>query len=315
MKLNLKTALTGSAATIALLAASSANASGYYLGVFGGWSTMEDSFNVGFSTSGFDATATFTQTDTGYTGTGSTSHFFSTAFTLKYTAASRTSAITTNNSFDDGWVVGAALGWDFGNGWRTELEAAYRSHDLNSTGSLAGTRYYSYYFTRFYSYTANHLTGTGTTTSTLGFTTWTNTVTANNFGAKGDLETWSFMFNLWHDFDFGDSPLHPFVGGGIGFAHATLSYDITQNVPLGTNPALFGTQVSYRGNGEATDWGFAYQVGAGLGYDLGNGMTLSAQYRYFNTGAMDLSLADQIEVNLESHNFLIGVNIPLGGGM
>jgi len=44
-------------------------------------------------------------------------------------------------------------------------------------------------------------------------------------------------------------------------------------------------------------------------------MMLSAQYRYFNTGAMDLSRADQIEVNLESHNFLVGLNIPLGGGM
>ena len=48
-----------------------------------------------------------------------------------------------------------------------------------------------------------------------------------------DLETWSFMYNIWYDFDFGDSPIRPFVGGGIGFAHASLDFDINENWSVG----------------------------------------------------------------------------------
>ena len=45
-----KNALLASSAAAALMAASSANASGYYVGLFGGFSTMEDSFDVSTST-------------------------------------------------------------------------------------------------------------------------------------------------------------------------------------------------------------------------------------------------------------------------
>jgi opacity protein-like surface antigen len=236
-----------------------------------------------------------------------------------------------NQGFDDGFVVGGAIGWNFGNGWRTELEVAYRKNDLSdgrATGGFSrdyyhwdgGTNLYTY---ATYSYHVKTYVGLNTVTRTgtipmFSITGKTGTAKSHTSGTfsgttSGQLETWSFMFNLWHDFNFGDSPLHPFVGAGIGFAEANLNFKM-----VGTgiaNPyGIGGTTLSYAGNGEASDWGFAYQVGAGLGYDLGNGMMLSAQYRYFNTGEMDLSLADQISVNLESHNFLVGLNVPLGGG-
>jgi opacity protein-like surface antigen len=356
MKLNMKSILTGSAATIALVAASQANASGYYVGLFGGWSTLEDSFDVSTSTAGkknvFNSTTSSTQlfyskstaptgTSTtktyfvGYTGSGAPyldtntnvhtyggtanyhtdMHFFASG---SATLAKRATAMASRNSFDDGWVVGGSMGWDFGNGWRTELEAAYRANDVDARS--IGTSVRTYVFTTYLSHTDMHYSGpAGSQTSSVLYQyTKTNVSTVTNSitgpaNIDGDLTTWSFMFNVWYDFDFGDSPLHPFIGGGIGFAHANLDYKVTATgIP---NPySLFGTSFAYRGNGEASDWGFAYQIGAGLGYDLGNGMMLSAQYRYFNTGAMDLSLADQIEVNLESHNFLVGLNIPLGGG-
>jgi len=125
------------------------------------------------------------------------------------------------------------------------------------------------------------------------------------------------MANVWYDFDMGDSPIKPFVGGGIGFAHATLDYNLTANTGISNSAyGLFGTGgYAYAGNGEESDWGFAYQLGAGIGYDLGNGLMLSAQYRYFNTSGMDLSPGGQIDVDLESHNFLVGISVPIGGGM
>jgi len=373
MKLNLKSVLTGSAATVALVAASSASASGYYIGLFGGISTMEDDFTVATSTAGGSSTSagtTFAVTygvfltntlwsnatwDTRPNYNGTTYYKNSNKYTItaigsetgltgesgiglittfnSLTVGARSTAFGVTQGFDDGFVVGGAIGWDFGNGWRSELEVAYRNHDLEDASvqgsfSRAYTHYdtlKSYYYFATYQYTAITYVGLNTITRTgyifaNSFTTQSGksnfgTTGAVNGSAGGELDTWSFMMNVWYDFDFGDSPIHPFIGGGIGFAHAALDFNMGVTGLPNTLAGLFGTTASYRGNGEATDWGFAYQAGAGLGYDLGNGMMLSAQYRYFNTGAMDLSLADQIEVNLESHNFLVGLNIPLGGGM
>jgi len=365
MKLNLKTVLTGSAATVALMAASSASASGYYIGLFGGISTLEDDFDLSTSTSSATSTTSATVKGTSYIsslgidtawslatfdtlqGYSGTSVGTQTGFTgnigltnylgrTNVTYAARSTSFGANNvGFDDGFVLGGAIGWDFGNGWRNELEVAYRNNDIadsriTTSFSRAYTHYDYMYYQRtrgVYFYTRqtyvglNTLTTTGiqvlkTQTSASGTTSFVTTGSGVNGSVTGDIESWSFMYNIWHDFDFGDSPIHPFIGGGIGFVNATMSVDMTTAGSL-TNPyTIFGTGgYSYRGNGEASDWGFAYQLGAGLGYDFGNGMMLSAQYRYFNTGAMDLSLRDQIEVNLESHNFLVGLNIPLGGGM
>jgi len=379
MKLDLKSVLTGSAATIALVAASSANASGYYIGLFGGISSMEDSFTVTTATSSTSTTSSTSGGGLNFLGfvgattasslsisgtkgptwdtaqnplvdtagtigttTGATGLYGIGFSTLRYSvtnAARSTTFGASSVGFDDGWIVGAAIGWDFGNGWRSELEAAYRSHDVDSsaingsfsrayTGYAFGYNsvlYMTYTYTRLTYVGVNTVTKTGTFTYTNAFSSSSTTGSfstgtsgaGRNGNVDGDLETWSFMFNVWYDFDFGDSPIKPFVGAGIGFAHASLDFDMTTAGSLPTSGyGFFGSGgYGYRGNGESTDWGFAYQLGAGLGYDLGNGMTLSAQYRYFNTGAMDLSLADQIEVNLESHNILVGLNVPLGGGM
>ncbi len=257
------------------------------------------------------------------------------------TYANRSTVFSANHDFDDGFVVGGSIGWDFGNGWRNELEVAYRQNEV-SAGAIGWTSAHGYTHYDNIGYSGTYLFATGVTFLTyVGLNTLTTTSVQNLTGSSwatgksafgstdagaaggsidGELETWSFMYNIWHDFDFGDSPIHPFIGGGVGFAHARLQYNMTGLTATGiaTTTGIFGTTASisgYRGNGEETDWGFAYQIGAGLGYDFGNGMMLSAQYRYFNTGAMDLSLQDQIEVNLESHNFLVGLNIPLGGGM
>lgn len=335
MHSRLKLVLTSGAAGAALLAASSANASGYYLSLFGGWSTMEDEFSVVTTTTSSTSTKTsfasfYRPNPQCYYGLFGASVLgdVCTTYGASTTSGSRSTVFGSSNSLDDGWVLGAALGIDFDNNWRAELEVAYRSHDLEGRAAAAYVRYYytrtSFGYGTFYNYYVN---GTGATTVDQGygspfysgFTSGTGTTTiAGTVAAKadGDLEAWSFMVNVWYDFDMGDSPLHPFVGGGIGFTHATLDYNLRAGTGIPNSYSLFGTGgYAYAGNGEESDWGFAYQLGAGVGYDLGNGVMLSAQYRYFNSGGLDLSPGGQIEVDLESHNFLVGISFPIGGGM
>ena len=45
------------------------------------------------------------------------------------------------DTLDEGFVVGAALGMDFQDGWRFELEAAYRQYDIGDNHQLSGTQY------------------------------------------------------------------------------------------------------------------------------------------------------------------------------
>ncbi len=158
----------------------------------------------------------------------------------------------------------------------------------------------------------------------------------------GEASTWSFMANVWYDFA-NDGPFTPFVGAGIGFAQMSFDHSLSWStavptsflfsmsttLPLGTANTAKGTvtgtnitgstTVAIGGSGTRTfslnysvdndDWAFAYQFGAGVAYDVGNGMSLSAQYRYFGTGEFDFG--PQTAFSAESHNFIVGLTIPL----
>lgn len=108
---------------------------------------------------------------------------------------------------------------------------------------------------------------------------------AKAFGVKvpasGDLDIWAGMINGFYDFDMGgDSAWVPSIGGGIG-----LSYGETNDVVIGGVSAA---------DDDGTD--FAWQVGGGLRYRFAGGMSVGADYRYF-----------QVESNagIELHKALI----------
>lgn len=359
-EMKLKSVLTTSAAAAALLAAGSANAAGYYLGLFGGISTWEDDFNPRIYTASSSA-GTFviplggplylTTTD-GKGGGPKTSKNSYVGYTLQVykglttvkTQTSKTatatwgpytgvfgvgiryasftfSSLTWNEGVDDGWVIGAALGWDFGTGFRTELELAYRSNDIdsNANGSFYqfASSYYAYaygivtYVTPvfgFYYYMATFPTKSAT--NVIVSNTGTTTTVTGVMQTSGDIETWSLMANLWYDFNLGDSPIVPFIGGGIGLAQVNMDYQALVYMPANSTTASASGFYLY--TADTDDFAFAYQVGAGLGFNFGNGMMLSAQYRYFATGEVQLGRQDQFSGNVESHNFLLGLNIPLG---
>ncbi len=379
--MKLKSVLSTSAAAVALLAAGSANASGYYIGLFGGISTWEDDFNPVLGTtyagggtfwlnfgSFYDTTSNTYHSPTGngpkysantyvgytlptkngtYVSKSATGTWgpYTGAFGLGIVYASYTgSSISWQEGADDGWVIGASLGWDFGTGFRSELEIAYRSNDIEGGASQSwsyGTSYYLafaygiitaqsnvfgfYYYGQIFPTSKAVSVAVGTTTgyqtSPVAPATYTNTGQFN-ISTDGELETWSLMANLWYDFNLGDSPITPFIGGGIGIAQVGLEYTAQVYAPFAIStgvPFLTSTTTAsslYANyNVDDDDYAFAYQLGAGLGFNFGNGMMLSAQYRYFATGEVQLGAMDQFSGNVEAHNFLVGLNIPLGGGM
>jgi len=88
-------------------------------------------------------------------------------------------------SFDTGFVLNAAFGYAYDNGFRAELEYGFRANDLDKAD---GT---DYYLGDPYSYSES---------------------------LSGDVITNSFMVNGFYDFA-PRSPVSPFVGAGIGFAN------------------------------------------------------------------------------------------------
>ncbi len=287
--MKLKTALASGAAALALVASQSASAEGYYLGVFGGWATFGDELNFNLGTS-FTGKTTQTTTSAGFT-------------TYLYASIVGAYGAGWSDDFDNGWVIGAALGYDFGGGWRGEIEAAFRSFDIDN-----GAKVNFAYTGTLYTYSRAVPTGVGTTTTSPVATYSTSISTNLNAISDGDVAVWSFMGNLWYDFDLGDSPIVPFIGGGVGMAQLDVSYRINVAIPIVTLPSYstFSTTISYGAQGD--DWVFAYQFGAGLGYQFDGGGMLSAQYRYFGTGEADIGTSS---LKAESHNFLVGLNFPL----
>ena len=378
--MDLKKILIGTTAAVALSAGASAQASDYYISVFGGFSTLDSGFDVGASGSSqnqildwnfgkYNAISqptdtinfsSVTGTPTWFTFVGGKPtgpHYFNT----KYIGLSM--SITTNQhtagawegGFDSGFVVGAAIGTSLGGNWRGELEVAYRSHDVDDTVRLRGLAGYGLNMERNLILRQGTLeingdliaaaeakyTGTGTSPSELAHQSVTAPIDTR-VSVTGDASTWSFMANIWYDFD-GFDKITPFVGAGIGFAQMSFNHalswstaistyqlsSISKYLPSGTAytkvGSLTGTNIlgtssfTFGGPGtrvfnlsysvDSDDWAMAYQFGAGVSYAVGNGMELSAQYRYFGTGEFDFG--PQAAFDAESHNFLIGLRIPL----
>jgi opacity protein-like surface antigen len=97
----------------------------------------------------------------------------------------------------------------------------------------------------------------------------------------------SFMGNVYFDIPT-QSPLTPYLGAGLGFGIAGGSED------------SFGTSDS--------DGVGAFQLMAGLGYDISPKATLTFGYRYFTTTDPDFALAGPgfFETEYTSHDFLFG---------
>ena len=271
--MKLKSALVTSAAAIAMIASHGANAQSLYGSVFGGYATNGGGVNA---------------TGSGYLISSIWSH---SPYTHVH-AYGVTAQMAANSGFENGWVVGAAMGVRVDQNFRVEAELAYRNFAVEDSfrGDVDLGRF-----------------------STLVKYSKLSTITGFYVGntnvrgvSDGDLTIWSMMANVWYDFDMGDSPIVPFVGAGLGVASLGLDYSAAGN---GTYTTAYSATNVFSATARTDDssWAFAYQFGAGVGYDFGGGL-LTAQYRYFGTRDADVGFTD---IGVESHNFMIGASFPL----
>jgi opacity protein-like surface antigen len=247
----------------------------------------------------------------------------------------------------DGWVLGAAMGVELLGGLRGEAEMAFRRFDLNEGATLDVSNlyrrrnrydgYYSYQIgiqlgTRSDTFTGVKETGTFVSSIHAVDFTGTHYVADAPATVDGELTSFSLMANLWYDFPLGDSGLKPFIGAGIGIANLTLNYDFRANAAIPqyrfdnlgtiTNTTASGTtkitstlttstaMVTPTTNFKDDDAVFAYQFGAGIGYEFDNGVMLAAQYRYFATTDADFG---DISDNVESSDIIFSLTLPFGG--
>ena len=225
------------------------------------------------------------------------------------------------NEYKTGFRVSGALGYEFGSGFRVEGEVFFGRANVSK------------------------LTYTGITSGPLQidkpFTDPTVSGPADQLGG---------MVNVWYDFNTG-SRWKPFIGGGIGVMRSDwgdLKYD--PDVPF--NAALeAGTRAGLMANPQyqklrpqafeavvagavaqqkqarqdaglgvpnlaGTDTSFAYQVGAGLGYEVTDAITVQVGYRMFKANTFEFKgdrmtnvgpITAKSTTDMQVHLFEIGV--------
>ena len=110
----------------------------------------------------------------------------------------------------------------------------------------------------------------------------------------GDLSALTVMGNVYYDFNLGGagsrwSGLTPFVGGGIGTAFMNAVVDSLGGSPVGS---------------DEDDTVFAWQVMAGLAYDVSPDIAATVSYTYFATSDAEF---DGVGFEYASHNILAGI--------
>jgi opacity protein-like surface antigen len=119
----------------------------------------------------------------------------------------------------------------------------------------------------------------------------------------GNMSTFAIMANLWYDIDVGQKFV-PYIGGGAGWArmHGEMAALRTFS-NLGTPSGSTDTSTVVDNSG------FAYQVGAGLNYEVMPDVDLGIGYRYFVGPRFDHFFEGK--GTLENHNHAVMVNLTV----
>lgn len=134
--------------------------------------------------------------------------------------------------------------------------------------------------------------------------TITDTADGFRFGnPDGNVGVFAVMGNAFIDLH-NESPITPYLGGGVGFANIHLSDTFGTDISTGTpdRPLLYA---------EDDDTVFAYQAGAGIGIALNRRLTLDIGYRYFGTSKARFGQGfdPTTEFKYQSHNAAVGVRV------
>ena len=174
--------------------------------------------------------------------------------------------VTTKNAqvqLDPGINIGGTAGYDFGF-LRLEGEVSYKQEEISSVSEQTfGTRYVN---------------------------------------VDGHLGAFAMMVNGFFDLH-NESPITPYLGGGIGFASMNLSD--TRGIDASTgaiNNHIFRSD---------NDNVFAYQAGAGMEVALTQRFSIDLGYRYFCTSRASFrkDWPNSTDLKLESHNAAVGLRL------
>lgn len=171
--------------------------------------------------------------------------------------------------FDSGYAISGAIGKDYG-WWRGEIEVAYQS---NGVGSHAGV-----------SAGGIPLDGEDAAVLITGQDTNLGVSVGDLVAAgQGDLDTIFVMANVFYDVDLG-SRLKPYIGAGAGVGFVDVNY-----APSAT-PII-----------QDKDTAFAYQLMAGVAYEVSPSLDFTVGYRYRATSDVNVD-ADLFSANFDIEN-------------
>jgi len=181
--------------------------------------------------------------------------------------------------YDNGIGIVTALGYDWGNSWRTELEFSYRSNDADDIA-----------------------------TDNAGFSGFPSD------GLNGDLDSYSLFANLLYDFDYVKNYLPvaitPYIGGGVGGSIIDLELN-------GSNPTAISGLTPFSLDDNVT--ALAYQGIAGLVFDLAENVALDVSYRYhgtdkrtFDGATIGNNISVPISTTPNSHNIFASLRWNFG---
>ena len=112
-------------------------------------------------------------------------------------------------------------------------------------------------------------------------------VNGGDVDADAEIAILSFMANGYLDIDMPASLITPYLMAGVGVANVDFSADDVVD--------------------SEDDTVFAYQLGAGIGFDVAPNVLLDLGYRYFATA--DVSPEEDVDVSIASHNIMAGVRV------
>jgi outer membrane immunogenic protein len=109
--------------------------------------------------------------------------------------------------------------------------------------------------------------------------------------ANGHLSAVSLLANVWYDVDLGK--VKPYLGGGVGAASVSAG-------KVGVGPVTIANN---------SDTVFAFQLGAGVGYEIVPAIVLTLDYRYIQTSDptfKDLVLGTRFQSEYHAHDLRLG---------
>ena len=105
---------------------------------------------------------------------------------------------------------------------------------------------------------------------------WGSSTPRMSMPSVGNLEfdesTWAVLANAWYDVDLGS--FRPYIGGGAGWAETKL-----EGRYFGRNPRRL---IDFSGDG------FAWQLGAGINFEISENTTIGIGYRYFSSPDVEI---------------------------